>query len=60
MLNLAVHIVTTGLVKLTEPIGTIFIMLGLKEVFFKSRMGPYTQKGWEPLWCGVECVDGSE
>jgi hypothetical protein len=35
--------VTTGLL-LTEPRPTIFIMLGLQKVFFKSRMGPFTEK----------------
>ena len=52
--------VIIGLLKLTEPVCTIFIMLGLQEVYFKSKMGPYIQKRCEPLWCGVECVDDSE
>jgi hypothetical protein len=60
MLNLTVHLVTTGLLKLTEPIYTIFIMLGLQKVFFKPKVVPYNEKGCEPLWCGVECVDDSE
>lgn len=35
-------------------------MLGLQKVFFKPKVVPYNEKGCEPLWCGVECVDDSE
>jgi hypothetical protein len=47
--KLLVHVVTTGLLKLTEPRPTVFIMLVLQKVFFKSRMGPFTENVVKPF-----------